>query len=202
MQLSAQPLQAQLVGEIRPALLTLGGAVACVLLIACANVANLSLARALARQPEMTIRAAVGAGRGRLVRQLLIESLLLALVGGGVGLLLGQAGVSLAARFLAARLPQAAELTLDPTVLAFTLIASVLCGILFGLVPALSASRVNLSLSLKDAAKGATAGLSRYRLRGALVAVEVCVAFVLLTPSFWGTATPTTPQPVWPRRAK
>ncbi|HXJ55851.1 MAG TPA: ABC transporter permease [Verrucomicrobiae bacterium] len=181
MQLNAGPLQAQLVGEVRPGLLTLGGAVACVLLIACANVANLSLARALARQGEITIRAAVGASRGRIMGQLLTESLLLALVGGGVGLLLGRAGVSVAGKFLAARLPQAVDITLDPTVLIFTLLASVLCGILFGLVPALSASRVNLAWSLKDAAKGATVGLARYRLRGALVAAEVSVAFVLLT---------------------
>ena len=90
------------------------------------------------------------------------------------------AGISVAEKFLVARIPQAAEITLDPTVLAFTLVASVLCGILFGLVPALTTSRVNLALSLKESAKGTTAGLSRLRLQGTLVAAEVCIAFVLL----------------------
>jgi len=181
MDLNAVPLQAHLVGEIRPSLLMLGGAVACVLLIACANLANLSLARALARQSEMTIRAAVGAGRWRIVRQLLTESVLLSLIGGGAGLLLGQGGVWLAEKVLAARLPQAAGITLDPTVLVFTLVASVICGVLFGLAPAIAASHVNLAVSLKDGAKSATAGLARFRLRGALVALEVGLAFVLLT---------------------
>ena len=180
MDLNAMPLQAHFVREIRAALLTLGGAVACVLLIACANVANLSLARALARQAEITIRSAVGAGRWRIVRQLLTESMLLAGIGGGAGLLLGQGGVTLAEKVLAARLPQASEITLDPAVLAFTLVASMVCGVLFGLAPALSASQVNLAVSLKDGAKGATAGFARHRLSGALVAVEVSLAFVLL----------------------
>ncbi len=179
-EVAAMPLQSYLVGEIRPALLMLGGAVVCVLLIACANVANLSLARALARQAEMTVRSAVGAGRWQIVRLLLAESLLLALLGGGAGLLLGQGVVSLAQKLLAARLPQAAEIALDPAVLAFTLVASLGCGILFGLAPALSAVRVNLGASLKEESKAATTGRGRFRLRSTLVAAEVSLAFVLL----------------------
>jgi putative ABC transport system permease protein len=180
LQLNAMPLHAHLVGEVRPALLMLGGAVACVLLIACANVGNLLLARALSRQPEMTIRAAVGAGRWRIARQLLTESVLLAILGGGAGLILGYYAVQLAEKLLAARIPQAAEIPLDLNVLAFTLGASVLSGIVFGLFPAVSGSSINLALSLKDGGKSSTSGPARYRLRGALVAAEVGLAFVLL----------------------
>ncbi len=174
-------LQAHWVGEVRPALLLLGGAVVFVLLIACANVANLSLSRALARQAEMTVRSAVGAGRWQIIRLLLTESLLLALVGGGAGLLLGRIGVSLAQKTLAVRLPQAVEISLDPVVLTFTLIVSAGCGVLFGLVPAWSASRVDLAVSLRDNARSATTGRGRFRLRSGLAVLEIGLAFVLLS---------------------
>lgn len=181
MDLNAEPLHAHLVGEVRAALLALGGAVVCVLLIACANVANLSLARAMGRRAEMTIRAAVGAGRWQLVRALLAESLLLALMGGAVGLLLGKGMVGLAASFVEANLPQAPEITLDPTVLACTLAATLLSGILFGLLPALSGSNVDLARSMKGGGRAATGGISQSRWRGALVIGEVSLALVLLT---------------------
>lgn len=180
MNVNAKPLQAYLVGEIRLPLMLLGGAVGCVLLIACANVANLSLARACGRQSEMTIRSAVGAGRWQLVRLLLIENLLLALIGGGAGLFVGEGGATLAQKFLASKIPQATEIALDSTVLTFTLLAAVGCGFLFGLLPALSGSQVDLAVSLKEDAKSSTVGRGRLRLRNALVVTEVALAFVLL----------------------
>ena len=178
---STVPLHEQLVSDVRLSLLTMGGAVGCVLLIACANVANLTLARGLTRKSELTIRAAIGAGRGRIVRQLLAKSLMLSVLGGGVGLIVGKWGLAVSGKFLLEHVPQASDISLDPTVLIFTFVTSVLSGVLFGVVPALSVSSVDLGGALKEGAKAATSGKGRYWLRGTLVAAEVGLAFVLLT---------------------
>jgi len=173
------PLKTQLVGAIRPALLVLLGAVAFVLLIACANVANLLLARAASREKEIAIRTALGARRGRVIRQLLTEATMLAALGGGLGLLLAMWGVDL----LVALSPKdlgIRDARLDYRVLGFTLAASLLTGLLFGLAPALQASRPNLNQSLKEGGKGASSGGGSHRLRGIFVVAEVALALVLL----------------------
>jgi len=173
------PLHQQAVGKARTALLVLLGAVGFVLLIACANVANLLLARAAGRQKEMVIRAALGASRWRVVRQLLDESLLLAISGGAVGLLLAWRLVELLLLIAPDNLPRAQDIRLDIRVAGFTLAVSLLTGIVFGLLPALQASKINFSEALNVGARDA-AGLLRRRLRGILVAGEVALAFVLL----------------------
>ncbi len=166
------------VGNVRRSLWILLGAVSFVLVIACANVANLLLARAAAREKEMALRAALGAGRWRITRQLLTESGLLALLGAGVGLLFAKGVLRLVTVLAGESIPRAAEISLDPHVLLFSGLVAVLTGTLFGLAPAWHASRVNLQGTLKEAGRGATS--SRTGIRQGLVIAEVALTFVLL----------------------
>ncbi len=176
----AVPLSERLVGKVRPALLILLGAVGCVLIIGCANVANLLLARATTRGREIAIRTAIGGSRRSIVRQLLTESLVLAGLGGALGLLLAVWGTSALSELAALYLPRAREIGIDRAVLGFTAGLIALTGVGFGLLPALQASRPDLQSVLKDAGKGMTAGARRSRLRSGLVVLEVALALVLL----------------------
>ncbi len=173
-------LHTHLVGETGSMLLLLFGAVSFVLLIACANVANLLLASAATRQKEMAIRTALGASRLRVMKQLLTESLMLALVGGAIGLLLALWGVALITKLLPQDFPRAGEINLDWRVLGFTLVASVLTGILFGLAPALQISKTDVQESLKESGRGASSSRRHNRLRNLLIVGEVALSVVLL----------------------
>lgn len=176
---SVQPLGEQIVGSSRLALRLLSGAVGFVLLIACVNVSNLSLARAATRAREFAIRSALGATRSRMIRQLLIESLVLAILGGGLAVLLAEWGVAGLKALQLANLPRLDEIRLDHTVLAFTLAVSVATGLLFGIAPALLSSKPDLNGAMKDSHSGE----SRHhkRVRSLLVTAEVAMAMVLLT---------------------
>jgi predicted permease len=178
-------LQEASVRNIRPTLLILVGAVGFVLLIACANVANLLLARANRRGQEIAIRAAIGAGRGRIIRQLLTESVLLSTIGGLLGLVVGVVGVRALLAMNPGNIPRVgphgANVTLDWRVLAFTMAVALLTGILFGLVPALQASKPDLHMTLKESSARSGTGLRQNKARGVLVVSEMALAIILLT---------------------
>ncbi len=173
------PLKQQMVGDVKPFLLVLLGSVGFVLLIACVNVANLLLARSTSRNREFAIRVAVGAGQGRIVRQLLTESILLAIAGGSLGILLGMWGLRAALGVLPTTLPRAEEIALDGRVLLFTVALTMFAGILSGVAPALlKTSRLDLHNTLKEGGRGFAGG--RHRTQSALVVVEMALALVLL----------------------
>jgi len=177
--ISVVPLLQQVVGEVRRPLLILLGAVGFVLLIACANVANLQLARAAVRQKEIAIRAAVGAGRRRIIRQLLTESVLLSLTGGVLGLFLAVVGLRFLVKLGPSTLPRLNEIGVDGRVLSFTFLVSFMTGIVFGIMPALRASRVDLNGVLKDSGRNSSSA-GQHRARDLFVVVEVALSLVLL----------------------
>ena len=172
------PFHESVVGNVRQPLLILLGSVALVLLIACANVANLLLVRASTRKREISVRVALGASRSRIIRQLLTESLLLALIGAALGILLAYWGTSFIANQLPAGIPRLSESNVDARVLGFTLGVSLFTGILFGLAPALQASRLNLTDALKEGDRGSSGG--RQILRSTLIVCEVALTLTLL----------------------
>jgi putative ABC transport system permease protein len=174
------PMQEYLVGDVRPALYTMLGAVAFVLLIACANVANLLLVRAASRESEMAVRTALGAGAWRIVRQLVTESVLLAVVGGVGGTLLALWGVDLLLAMAPSGLPRIDEVAVNGSVLMFTAGVTVVTGVLFGVFPAVQAARANVSGMLKEGMRGSSGGLASRRARSGLVMAEMALAVVLL----------------------
>lgn len=181
--ISVVPLMEQVVGNIRTAMLILFGAVALVLLIACTNVANLLLSRATVRRREIAIRAALGAGRLRVMRQLLTESIVLSLIGGAAGSVISALCILIARRMHPGNIPRLEELGMDFHVLGFTLLISILTGIIFGLAPALRAWQLDLTSNLKAGARGALSGglsIRHDKLRGILVIAELAIALPLL----------------------
>ena len=177
--ITIEPLQELVVGKSRSSLLWLLAIVGLVLLIACTNVANLLLARAVVRQKEIAVRLALGASRWRVIRQLLTESLLLAVAGGAAGLLLARWGIAALVKLNPASLPRVSEISLDGRVLAFTVLVSLLTGLLFGLIPALQASRPNLPQTLKGGNANLIGG-RRFQLRQVLVVAEISLTFMVL----------------------
>lgn len=167
----------------RTALLVLLGVVGCVLLIACTNVSNLLLARAVGREREVAIRTALGASRGRIIRQLLTESLLVSLLGGLVGLVLAVVGLKVLLKVNADAIPRAGDIHLDWFVLGFTLVVALLTGLIFGLAPALLTTKLHLNEMLKESSRGAGQGLRHHRLRSLLVVSEVALALILVIAS-------------------
>ncbi|HEY0510565.1 MAG TPA: ABC transporter permease [Thermoanaerobaculia bacterium] len=174
------PMGEQLVGDARSSLALLLGAVALVLLIACADVANLLLAQGLSRRKEVAIRMAMGASAGRVVRQMLVEGVVLALLGSAAGLMLAYGGLRLLVAAHPANLPRVDQVGIDPRVLVFTLLLSLLTGVLFSLIPALQSLRTEATAQLKESSRGSTVGPRRARAQGLFVAAEVAVALVLL----------------------
>jgi putative ABC transport system permease protein len=177
---ATKPLREEMVGDVRIALYILFGAVICVLLIANANVANLLLARASARGKEIALRAAMGASRARIIRQLLTESLLLSGLGGALGLLIAQWGTEALIKTVPQNIPRISNIQLDASVLGFTLLASLATGVIFGLVPAWQASHVDLNSALKSGTRTGGGGEGKGRVRNALIMAEVALALVLL----------------------
>ena len=174
------PLDDRLFEDVRPALWTLLAAVGLVLLIACVNVAHLQLARGTARQKELAIRAALGAGRRRIVRQLVTESLVVSAIGGALGVVIASWAIGPLLRLAPSAIPRLADTRIDTGVLLFALAISIATGVLFGLAPAVSASRPDPQAALADAGRGSTAGRSRRKFRTALFVSEVALAFVLV----------------------
>ncbi len=173
-------MQEDLVGDSRPALLVLLGAVALVLLIACANVANLLLVRATARQRELSIRAALGAGRSRIAQQLLVESLVLSVIGAGAGMILAVWGLDTLLRFSPGNIPFLRNARLDPLVLGFTLVVTLVTTLVAGIAPAIALSRPDLSDALKEGTRGSTEGAGPRRIRSALVGLQFALSVMLL----------------------
>ncbi len=177
---STQGLQEATIGNVRTAMFVILAAVGFVLLIGCANVANLLLAKAAGRRREIAIRTAIGADRWRVLRQLMTESLVLALTGGGLGIFIAAWTTDLLIRFGPASVPRLTEAGLDWQVLSFTFAVSIVTGLLFGIVPALQASKTDLGVALREGSRGASAGLRRNMARNALVVAEVALALMLL----------------------
>lgn len=178
--LATVTLQNHIVGDVRPILLLLLGAVGFVLLIACGNVANLLLARANSRQQEIAIRTALGASRGRLLEQLLTESLLLGLLSGATGVVLANVGIRLVKTLGPASIPRLQEVEMDIRVLGFAILVSIVTGILFGLGPALHGARISPSQTLKEGGRGLAGNVKKHRVRRLLVASEISISLILL----------------------